>query len=248
MKKMMTSILPLCLLFVFLCMIAAQYMPVPTDTAVSKEVKPKIMYLTFDDGPSRNTEKILDILDEYKVKATFFVTGENPDYYNMIAEEKKRGHAIGVHTFSHDYKNIYSSEEAYYKDVDKVNSLIKKQINESVRILRFPGGVSNTVSRKFHIGIMSKLSKSVLEKGYQYYDWNASNGDGNCFNSVDTLVSTGLKEVRDKDEVMMLMHDGSSNKATVQALPILLKSYQSQGYEFRIIDNNTSVFHHHIAN
>lgn len=227
--------------------VAQQYYPMQTTTANATQQK-KIAYLTFDDGPSRYTSDVLKILKENNVKATFFVTGSNPDFYDLIKEEAAQGHAIGIHTFSHDYGKIYSSEDAYFKDVAEMNALIKKEIGHEVKILRFPGGSSNTVSRKYSNGIMSALTKDVEKKGYQYYDWNAANGDGNCYIESSTLVNTALKEIRDQDVVMMLMHDGSSSKATIDALPTILKSMLRQGYEFKVIDEKTPVFHHHVAN
>ena len=228
---------------------AQKYFPMEQDSAaVAKVEEKKVAYLTFDDGPSKHTQEVLDILDTYHVKATFFVTGSNPEYYDLIKKADAKGHAIGIHTFSHDYGKIYSSEEAYFEDVNKTNALIEKQTGHKVNILRFPGGTSHTVSRKYSSGIMSTLAASVTQKGYEYYDWNASNGDGNCYVESDSLINTALKEIRDKKEVMSLMHDGTGNKATVEALPTILKSMLSQGYEFRVIDSSTPVFHHHIAN
>ena len=226
---------------------AQQYLPMNAEP-VSTKTENKIAYLTFDDGPSIHTKEVLQILKKYNVKATFFVTGTNPEYYDMIKKTYDAGHAIGIHTYSHDYKTIYSSEEAYFKDINQINALVKKQIGHTVNILRFPGGTSNTVSRKYQVGIMTVLSKAVLDKGYQYYDWNASNGDGNCYTDSDTLINTALKEIRGNKEVMMLMHDGTGNKATVEALPSILKSMIDQGYQFKVIDQSTPVFHHHIAN
>lgn len=220
----------------------------PRDEMATAQTQEKIVYLTFDDGPSKNTQPILDILDQYQVKATFFVTGIQPDYTSMIKEEANRGHAIGIHTFSHEYKEIYASKEAYFKDIDKANQMIKQQIGTTTPLLRFPGGASNTVSRKFCQGIMSLLSKEVQSRGYQYYDWNAENGDGNSHLDADTLVNKASKEVKGKDSVMMLMHDGGGNDATVQALPRILEALKKQGYQFRVIDATTPVFHHHIAN
>lgn len=229
---------------------AQKYLPMQeASTMTAKTGIKKTMYLTFDDGPSKNTQKVLDILDEYHVKATFFVTGSNPKYYNDIKKAYDKGHGIAIHTFSHDYKKIYSSEDAYFKDVDKMNALIKEQIGHPVKALRFPGGSSNTVSRNYQNKIMSVLTQAVLSKGYQYYDWNASNGDGNCYASSAVLISTAKKEVHGKNEVMMLMHDGTGNNATIKALPVILKDFIDQGYVFKIIDDTTAeAFHHHIAN
>lgn len=216
--------------------------------SVMKPVEEKVMYLTFDDGPSQNTEKILDILDRYNIKATFFVTGENPAYRNMIAEAHEKGHTIGVHTYSHDYAQIYQSPEAFFEDIEKMNDVIREEIGHESRILRFPGGSSNTISRKYCDGIMSELAKLAEEKGYQYYDWNASNGDGNSYFEKQTLIETGKREVEGKNRVMMLMHDAGNNTASVEALPILLDYYRSLGFEFAVIEEESEVFHHTIAN
>lgn len=218
------------------------------EMVVTEEETTKIMYLTFDDGPSKNTEEILNILDEYGIKATFFVTAESPDYLYLIKEEKERGHAIGVHTYSHDYSQIYQSLDAYFDDLNKMNEIIKEQTGEYSTLLRFPGGSSNTISQKYSSGIMTTLAQKVQELGYNYYDWNASNGDGNSSSSVDALVEQGIEEVKDQDITMVLMHDGAGSDETVKALPTLLQSYQEQGYEFRIIDESTPLFHHHIYN
>ena len=246
-KKTWNKILLSCFCFLGLVAISSYFVH-KQDHPVSKQSTHKIMYLTFDDGPSQHTQEVLDILKKYNAKATFFVTGEKKEYEYLIKEEYKQGHAIGIHTFSHDYGKIYSSPEAYFKDIEKMNDVIEKQIGHKVNILRFPGGSSNTVSRKYCDGIMTQLTKDVLDKGYQYYDWNASNGDGNSNLSVSTLVDTGQKEVGEQEVVMVLMHDGAGSEETVKALPSLLEYYQKQGYEFRIIDDSTPEFHHHVNN
>ena len=117
----------------------------------------KTIYLTFDDGPGPYTGKLLDILDEYGVKATFFVTNQFPTYQKYIKEAYNRGHSIGIHTYSHDFK-IYSSVESYFNDLNKMSDVIKKQTGIESKIVRFPGGSSNTVSKKYKIGIMKTLA------------------------------------------------------------------------------------------
>lgn len=239
------------LLFVFMMsLVMEHYIPRNSDqsTAVAKVQDKKVVYLTFDDGPSIHTEKILNVLDTYNVKATFFVTGEDATYEDWISKEYKKGHAIGVHTYSHDYKSIYANSDAYFADLEKMNAIIKKQIGHKVNIMRFPGGASNTVSRKYQSGIMSELSTMMEAKGYQYYDWNASNGDGDCSKSSGELVSIAQSEVGDQPEVILLLHDGTGNGATVEALPRIIEMLQQKGYEFKVIDNTAPVLHHHIAN
>lgn len=222
------------------------------ETQVMKEEdssrKEKVMYLTFDDGPSANTQKVLDILDACEVKATFFVTGENPAYADVLTTIKERGHAIGIHTFSHDYKKIYGSPEAYFEDLDQIANLIMEKTGEEIHMLRFPGGSSNTVSRNYCNGIMSELIQLTIDKGYQYYDWNAHNGDGDPGISSDSLYERAIKDVKGKDEVIMLMHDGGANKNTVASLEATIKEFQRQGYIFKVIDESTPVSHHHVAN
>lgn len=249
-KKTFQKVLIACvgfLIFVTFMAVVFRHFADTKDEPVSAQAD-KVMYLTFDDGPSQNTEAVLKILKQYDVNATFFVTGQFPEYEALIKDEFKQGNAIGVHTYCHDYATIYASAEAYFKDIDQANAMIKRQTGITSPLLRFPGGTSNTVSRKYCEGIMTTLSKEAIEKGYQYYDWNAENGDGNSSLDKDTLIETALKEVKGKDSVMMLMHDGGGNEATVKALPTIIENLKKQGYTFKVIDATTPVFHHHIAN
>ena len=149
--------------------------PVGTTEAPDDE---KVVYLTFDDGPSKNTQRVLDILAEYDAKATFFITGQQPEYFSMIKTAYDAGHTIGLHSYIHEYDQVYASVDAYFKDLEKIGELAKEQIGFVPCYIRFPGGASNTVSRKYTEGIMSELTQKVLEKGYQNYDWNISSGDG----------------------------------------------------------------------
>ena len=133
----------------------------------------KIIYLSFDDGPGPYTDRLLDILERYNVKASFFVTGLEPDYADCIGRAFREGHSIGAHSASHDYKAIYANEEAFFEDLNAVQELIHAQTGEYTALCRFPGGSSNTVSR-FNRGIMSRLTKAVTERGCRYFDWNGS--------------------------------------------------------------------------
>lgn len=206
----------------------------------------KVIYLTFDDGPSKYTKKILDILDRYNAKATFFVTGENPEYFNLIKEANDRGHTIGLHTYSHDYEKIYSSSKAYYQDLEEIAALCKEQIGYIPKYIRFPGGSSNEISRKYNVGIMSFLSKDVLKKGYQYYDWDISSSDGEGTISVQKII---MESTMSKDtNISILCHDANGKATTVQALPAIIEYYQSLGYRFGAISDNSYVCHHTIHN
>jgi len=206
----------------------------------------KVLYMTFDDGPSQYTSQILDILDQYNAKATFFVTAIHPEYANMIKEEYDRGHTIGLHTYSHDYGKLYASEQAYFDDLDQIGQYVKNQIGYVPCFIRFPGGASNTVSSKYCAGIMSTLVQDVSAKGYQYYDWNGSVGDGSKISTADEITTAeGFADIKN---VIMLAHDASGKESTVEALPTILEYYKSQGYVFKAIDLNSYVAHHHTNN
>lgn len=247
-RKTIYSVGISCACFLLLVAMAASFIYKDDATAVNSEVEEKVIYLTFDDGPSKNTQDVLDVLAKYDVKATFFVTGQQSDYLDFIKQEAEAGHAIGVHTYSHDFKEIYADTKAYFADLEKMNDIIKEQTGSESRILRFPGGSSNTVSRKYCQGIMTSLSGMVKEKGYEYIDWNASNGDGDCSGDASAMVQQAIREAKDKDQVMMLMHDGSCNAATAKALPEIIEYFQAAGYVFKPITTDVEVFHHTIAN
>ncbi len=114
-------------------------------------------------------KKILDILDQYHVKATFFVIGGNSSYYPLIKEAHQRGHTIALHSYSHDYGYIYSSVDAYFKDLEKIGNIVKQQIGFVPKYIRFPGGSSNTISKNYSSGIMSILSEEVQKRGYRVF-------------------------------------------------------------------------------
>ena len=135
----------------------------------------KVVYLTFDDGPSAYTSELLDVLDAYGAKATFFVVGSGSG--NMMRQIVKRGHSIGIHTVSHDYGQIYSSPEAYFDDLMKMQSIIYDHTGVKTTLMRFPGGSSNLVSRHSCEGIMTFLTQAVQDAGFQYFDWNVYSGD-----------------------------------------------------------------------
>lgn len=214
-----------------------------------KVVKPKIrkvVYLTFDDGPSFNTPKILKILKQYHVKATFFVTGQEPAYFKYIRKADQQGCCIGAHSYTHQF-SIYRSEATYFNDLNSIEKVIQHYIGHRSRLVRFPGGSSNTISRHYAYGMMSRLTKDLLNRGYQYVDWNVDSTDasGNHVpvnqlirNATDTSLS----------HVCILMHDAGAKRTTVQALGSIIQSYRQRGYTFDTLDHAPYVFHHHINN
>ncbi len=213
-----------------------------------EEPATKTVYLTFDDGPSENTQPVLDILDRYGIKATFFVTGMHPNYFPMIATCYKAGHTIGMHTYSHDYSDVYASVDAYWADLNKIAGVVRDQIGYVPCFIRFPGGSSNTVSANYTLGIMSELSQEVVAEGYQYFDWDASCGDG-AEHTADELVDATIADTSyDYQSIVFLMHDGTDKESTVEALPRIIEYFKSEGYEFAPIDRTTRVPHHGIGN
>lgn len=204
----------------------------------------KTVYLTFDDGPSRYTPEILDILDKYGVKATFFVI--NGRYNSTMKDIVDRGHQIGLHTYSHDYKKIYSSDAAYFADLQKIHDVVLEETGVDASIIRFPGGSSNTVSRNYSKGIMSRITKAVGEKGYVYFDWNCSNGDADGANTVQKQLNYCSQFPKSASRVIVLMHD--TKKTTLEALPQIIEYYQSCGMTFDVLTPFTKPIHHNVLN
>ena len=205
----------------------------------------KVVYLTLDDGPSKNTQAVLDILDKYNAKATFFVTGAMPEYKDMIKKAYDKGHTIGMHTYSHDYAKVYASIDAYFQDLDQIGQLVKEEIGYVPCFIRFPGGSSNTISASYTKGIMTTLTQEVQARGYQYYDWNGSSGDG-AVRTTEQLVeqATSFHD----NNIILLSHDSETKDTTVEALPKIIEYYQSQGYVFKALDLNSYVAHHGVNN
>lgn len=205
----------------------------------------KTVYLTFDDGPSSYTPQILDTLDKYGVKATFFV--KNGGKYNYVMKDiVNRGHAIGLHTYTHDYKKVYSSDTAYFNDLNKISDLVYEQTGVRSKIIRFPGGASNTVSKKYSKGIMTRLTKSVTEQGYVYFDWNCSNGDADGANTVQKQLNYCSQYSKSASTVIVLMHDTKST--TRDALPKIIEYYKSCGFNFGVLTTSSPRIQHRVNN
>lgn len=203
----------------------------------------KIVYLTFDDGPSANTKRILDILDEYGIKATFFVTGNGQRYNQYIKLAHDKGHSIGLHTFSHNYAQVYANDDAFFADIDKVNNMVQGLTGERSDLIRFPGGSSNTVSRHYSTGIMSRLVKEVPERGYQYFDWNCDSTDASGNNVAVSKLIANATACRG-NKIVILSHDTAAKSTTVTALPRIIEYYKSRGYTFAALTKNSFPAHH----
>lgn len=190
-------------------------------TAVEPEVAHKV-YLTFDDGPSKYTEEILDILDEYDVKATFFVLGkENEHSIEMIREIAERGHTLGMHSYSHRYADVYRSVDDFSADFYRIYAYILENTGIQSTCYRFPGGSSNTVSDlDMHV-----FADFLAEQEIEYYDWNLSSGDGgSVLLDVDTLVRNSTQDIEKHETSIILMHDAASRPTTVEALPQIIEN------------------------
>ena len=203
-----------------------------------------VVYLTSDDGPSQYTPKVLDILREEDVKATFFVTGNGGSYTKCIGQAYQEGHAIAAHTYNHDFAN-YATLESYFKDLERIEDLIEKQIGQRTRVIRFPGGSTNTVFYKHARDplYMVRLTQAVQDSGYQYVDWNVSSEDATGLNiPVETIIESSCT-TRSRD-ICLLMHDARGKSTTVEALPEIIRFYKENGYEFRTITDTTYICHH----
>ncbi|WP_125152807.1 polysaccharide deacetylase family protein [Clostridium rectalis] len=192
----------------------------------------KVAYLTFDDGPSgKLTPKILDILKEYDVKATFFLIGElakeNPE---IVKRQKKEGHSICNHTYSHDYNYLYSSVDNFINDVKKCDETIKSILKEKYKsmFIRFPGGSFGDT--------LNPYKEAIKNNGYKYIDWNALNGDAEAkYVNVDKLIENVKNSCDGKEHVVILMHDAPAKETTVQALPKIIEYLKSEKYNFELL-------------
>lgn len=193
----------------------------------------KIIYLTFDDGPSIITDKVLDILKENNVKATFFIIGNQINgFENVIKRINDDGHSFGLHTYTHKFKRIYSSRDTFIKEMLQCRSEINKLTGVSSNIIRFPGGSSK------------RLTSAYLNKLHSYnfkiYDWNMVTLDGiNPKTSSNRLYRDATKDDKDQSSIILLLHCDYMHKNTCKALPDIIKYYKAKGYEFKTISNNT---------
>ena len=208
----------------------------------------KKAYLTFDDGPSMNTERILNILDEYKVKGNFFVVGSDSELYRERCKQiVEAGHVLGMHSYTHDYRLLYATEDSFNADLNRIQYYIYDATGYTSRVYRFPGGSSNLVSKVS----VYKLIDILAERGIEYYDWNVDSGDANSSGLTSEQIVNNvfggidkLETEEDKQEVMILMHDLPEKISTVDALPSIIEGLQARGYIIVPIDNSTKLIHH----
>ena len=197
----------------------------------------KWVCLTFDDGPSRTTPAVLAALDGAGVHGTFFVvaTGYNEKYLPLLTQAAAAGHQIALHSASHEYSDIYGSSEAYWADIALLKERIAPYVDaESIRYLRFPGGSTNTVSRRYGGSeLMKQLKSEVEQKGWQWVDWNVCAEDAvGGHPSADTIYRNVVRETGQQTNCIVLMHDSASTRTTAEALPDIIRWYADSGYTF----------------
>lgn len=197
-------------------------------------------YLTFDDGPSGVTPQILDILDQLGIKATFFVIGRADE--NDVATLKRihdEGHAIGIHSYSHVYQQIYAGVEDYLTDFSKIEEWIFAVTGEHTKIFRFPGGSNNSTAKK---SVMTDIAAEMTRRGFIYYDWNViAHDDQKTVYSADVLYQNVVKSAKGKldRDLILLFHDNATRKTTPDVLPRVVEYFRCNGYEFDKITPDT---------
>lgn len=208
------------------------------------------VYLTFDDGPSLDiTPQILDILKENGVTATFFVVGYGESKEDLIRREYEEGHTIGLHGFSHDYGAIYQNIDSIMENFYKVETLVEETTDGyQSKIIRFPGGSSNTVSKNYCKGIMTAATERVTEEGYAYFDWNVDSSDAGGARTAEEVYQNVISGIRPGHNNVVLMHDFSGNTKTLKALQGIIDYCKENNYEFKSITLETTPIQHNVAN
>jgi peptidoglycan/xylan/chitin deacetylase (PgdA/CDA1 family) len=204
----------------------------------------KIIYLTFDDGPGPHTPKLLDILDAYGIQATFFVV-EN-EHSDMLKDIVDRGHSIGIHCVTHDYETVYASPEAYFEDLFRMQDIIYEKTGVKTTLMRFPGGSSNTISRKTCPGLMTILSEAVQDAGFQYFDWNVDSEDAGGAKKSRQVSRNVINGVSKNEVSIVLQHD--IHDFSVEAVEEIIRWGMNNGYLFLPLESHSPGFRHTVVN
>lgn len=210
-------------LWLFLCFFPCA--PITSSRAEENKIEPKEIYLTFDDGPSdRVTPKILTVLEEKKVKATFFLIGRNAERRPLLTRRiMDEGHSVGIHTYSHEYSHIYSSPFVLLSEIEKCGEVLER-LGISTRLFRFPGGEQ----------MAGKEFKTEVQKaGYRVIGWNALSSDGEKpQKTAEELLSYALQTAGEKKRIILLLHDSTTKEETAKMLPALIDEFSARGYKF----------------
>ena len=206
----------------------------------------KVIYLTFDDGPSAYTQQLLNVLEQYNVKATFFTTSASSRYRYLIGEEAKAGHTVAIHTATHNYSQVYASEDAYFEDLREQSRVIEEETGIRPMLVRFPGGSSNTVSRNYCQGIMTALTQAVEDQGYQYFDWNVASGDAGETRDTEQVFQNVTNGIKRNNISIVLQHD--THQFSVDAVEKIIIWGMENGYTFLPLDETSPTVHHRLNN
>lgn len=206
------------------------------------KIKGKKVYLTFDDGPSLNTEEILDILAKDNIKATFFVIGQTDEHSKKMYERiYKEGHTLAMHSYTHQYQKIYKSVNAYKNDMTKLSDLLFEVTGQRPKFIRFPGGSSNTVSG---VG-MDAIIRYTKKVGYVYYDWNVINGDATGQKLTNQqMINNVISGVELYENSVVLMHDCAGKQQTVETLPKIINKLKEMDVTMLPINDTTTLVQH----
>lgn len=203
-----------------------------------------VIYLTFDDGPSQHTLRLLEVLERYNVKATFFVVGTaGVGYLDEIAAG---GHAIGIHSNTHTYSEIYANEDAFFRDLYAIRETIYQRTGILTTLMRFPGGSSNAISKNYNVGIMTRLTKAVEEQGFQYFDWNVDSKDAGGAKTADEVYYNVINGCKNKKASVVLQHD--IHGYSVDAVERIIQWGLANGYTFEALTPSSPTAHHPINN
>lgn len=204
----------------------------------------KVIYLTFDDGPSSHTGRLLDILGKYNVKASFFVV--NTAYIDAISRQAQEGHTVAIHSATHRFQDIYSSDAAYYADLERMQSIIENKTGIKTMLLRFPGGSSNTISKSYNRGIMTRLVGALTAQGYSYFDWNVDSNDAGGAYSSEQVFQNVVSGVSKHNNSVVLQHD--TKGFSVDAVEKIIIWGLTNGYTFQALNAGSPGCHHGVLN
>lgn len=206
------------------------------------------VYLTFDDGPSSVTESVLKTLKQKGVNATFFIVGYSTENEYLVKQEYEDGNTIGLHGLTHEYSKIYTSPETVLQNFDSLKEILRNTLGTDTCFIRFPGGSSNTISKKYCKGVMTKATQLALEKGYVYFDWNVDSEDAGGAKTSEEIYQNVINGIKPGRTNVVLMHDSSGHKVTAEALPSIIDWCLKNGYEIKSITDTTPAITHQTIN
>lgn len=207
------------------------------------------IYLTFDDGPSSDiTPQILDVLAQKNVKATFFVVHYSEKNAELVKRESQSGHTVALHGYTHTYSEVYQSAESCLENFRKIQQQVYETIGKKPNIIRFPGGSSNTISKKYCPGVMTEVTQKALNEGFRYFDWNVDSDDAGHAKTRDDVYNNVTSKLKPGRENVVLMHDFSHNNKTLDALSDIIDYGMQNGYVFRRITDDTKMVTHSVNN